>query len=52
MTIKELREILDKIEATGGETVYVYYPKNRTYLNIREVYFDRWDGSITIKTEN
>lgn len=52
MTINELKDILSKMEKQGDETVYVYYPKNRTYLNIREVYFDRWDGSIIIKTEN
>ena len=50
MTIKELKEILSKIEKTGDETVYVYNPKTHTYSQIEKVYFDEWDGSLTIKT--
>lgn len=50
MTIRELKEILSKIEKDGGETVYAYNPHSHTYSQVERVYYDEWDGSLIIKT--
>ena len=52
MTIRELKEILSKIEKEhGDETVYVYNPHSHTYSQVERVYLDEWDRSLTIKTK-
>lgn len=50
MTINELKEILSKMENKGDKTVYVYNPHTHTYSQVERVYYDEWDGSLTIKT--
>lgn len=50
MTIRELKEILSKIEKGVDETVYAYNPHSHTYSQVERVYYDEWDGSLIIKT--